>query len=34
MQLNCAVDWAISLRVAKEIEVEGLDITLHSEIVR
>ena len=28
------IDWTIGLRVAKEIEVEGLDITLHGEIVQ
>jgi ammonium transporter, Amt family len=28
------IDWAIGLRVPKEIEVEGLDITLHGEIVQ
>jgi Amt family ammonium transporter len=28
------IDWTIGLRVTKEIEVEGLDITLHGEIVQ
>jgi len=28
------IDWTIGLRVTKEIEVEGLDITLHGEVVQ
>jgi ammonium transporter, Amt family len=28
------VDWTIGLRVSKEIETEGLDITLHGEVVQ
>jgi len=28
------IDWTIGLRVAKEVEIEGLDITLHGEIVQ
>jgi ammonium transporter, Amt family len=28
------VDWTIGLRVAKETEIEGLDITLHGEVVQ
>ena len=28
------IDWTIGLRVTKEIEIEGLDITLHGEIVQ
>jgi Amt family ammonium transporter len=28
------IDWTIGLRVSKEIEIEGLDIALHSEIVQ
>jgi Amt family ammonium transporter len=28
------VDWTIGLRVPKEIETEGLDITLHGEVVQ
>jgi ammonium transporter, Amt family len=28
------IDWAIGLLVAKETEIEGLDITLHGEIVQ
>jgi len=29
-----AIDWTLGLRVSKEIEIEGLDIALHSEIVQ
>jgi ammonium transporter, Amt family len=29
-----AIDWTIGLRVPKEIETEGLDITLHGEVVQ
>ena len=28
------IDWTIGLRVGKEVEIEGLDITLHGEIVQ
>jgi len=28
------IDWTIGLRVSKEVEVEGLDITLHGEVVQ
>jgi Amt family ammonium transporter len=28
-----AIDFAIGLRVSREIEIEGLDINLHGEIV-
>jgi Amt family ammonium transporter len=28
------IDWTIGLRVAKDIETEGLDITLHGEVVQ
>ncbi len=28
------VDWTIGLRVSKEVETEGLDITLHGEVVQ
>src|SRR5579859_4330306 len=28
------IDWTIGLRVPKEIETEGLDITLHGEVVQ
>jgi len=28
------IDWTIGLRVTKDIEVEGLDITLHGEVVQ
>jgi Amt family ammonium transporter len=28
------IDWTIGLRVSKEVEIEGLDIALHSEIVQ
>ena len=28
------IDWTIGLRVTKEAEVEGLDFTLHGEIVQ
>jgi Amt family ammonium transporter len=28
------VDWTIGLRVPKEVETEGLDITLHGEVVQ
>jgi Amt family ammonium transporter len=28
-----AIDWTIGLRVSREIEVEGLDINLHGEVV-
>ncbi len=27
------IDWTIGLRVTKEVEVEGLDINLHGEVV-
>jgi len=28
------IDWTIGLRVTKEVEMEGLDITLHGEVVQ
>lgn len=28
------IDWTIGLRVAKQTEIEGLDITLHGEVVQ
>jgi ammonium transporter, Amt family len=28
------IDWTIGLRVPKDVEVEGLDITLHGEVVQ
>jgi Amt family ammonium transporter len=28
------IDWTIGLRVSKDIEIEGLDIALHSEVVQ
>jgi Amt family ammonium transporter len=28
------IDWTIGLRVPKEVETEGLDITLHGEVVQ
>ena len=28
------IDWTIGLRVPKEIEIEGLDLTLHGETVQ
>jgi ammonium transporter, Amt family len=28
------IDWTIGLRVAKDVEIEGLDIALHSEVVQ
>jgi len=28
------IDWTIGLRVAREVEIEGLDINLHGESVR
>ncbi len=28
------IDWTIGLRVTKEVEVEGLDLTLHGEVVQ
>jgi ammonium transporter, Amt family len=29
-----AVDWSIGLKVPKDVEIEGLDITLHGEVVQ
>jgi len=28
------IDWTIGLRATKEVEIEGLDIMLHGEIVQ
>jgi Amt family ammonium transporter len=28
------IDWTIGLRVAKKTKVEGLDITLHGEVMQ
>jgi len=28
------IDWTIGLRVAKEVEMEGLDLSLHGEVVQ
>ena len=28
------IDWTIGLRVKQEIETEGLDISLHGEVVQ
>jgi ammonium transporter, Amt family len=28
------IDWTIGLKVPKDVEIEGLDITLHGEVVQ
>jgi Amt family ammonium transporter len=28
------IDWTIGLRVTKEVEMEGLDLSLHGEVVQ